>query len=203
MRAAIVALGLVACHRAEQPPATLVELLTSVTSAGPATRAQIIGAWKIDRDTWQRVTTDPYRGLYDDYVRAFDAAVPTLVTRLAHPGAIAVRPHFGGDPKLTLGQARARWAQPVQAPSEIAEIDGAPVDAVFVHEGTRWGVIVGIDTILREHASAMDPACAAFLERTTPKLCDDALWVVAEAALRGDRARFDHGCTLAANACRH
>lgn len=204
MRAASVACALVlaACHRAEPPPATLVELLTSVTTADPAARTQLVGSWKIARSTWQRVTTDPYRELYDDYAHAFDAAAPALVTRLAHPGAIAVRPHFAGDPKLTLGQARARWAQPVQAPSEIAEIDGAPVDAVFVHEGTRWGVIVGIETILRAHAKAMDPACAVLLERTTPKPCDDALWVVAEATLRGDRTRFDHGCTLAANACR-
>lgn len=205
MRAAGVALALAvaACHRAESPPATLAEVLTAVTSTDAATRAQIVGAWKLDRETWQRVTTDPYRRFYDDYAGAFDTAAPSLVARLSHSGAIVARPHFAGDPRLTLGQARARWAQPVQAPSEIAEIDGAPVDAVFVHEGTRWGVIVGIEVILRDHASALDPGCAALLERTTPKLCDDALWVVAEAALRGDRARFGHGCSLAANACRH
>ena len=198
----IDALGAAACHRAEPPSATLAELLTSVTTVDAATRERIVHAWKLDRETWQRVTTDPYRDLYADYARAFDAAEPILVTRVSHPGTIAVRPHFAGDPKLTLGQARARWAEPVQAPSEIAEIDGAPIDAVFVHEGTRWHVIVGIDAILRTHASAFDRGCAALLERTTSKLCDDALWVVAEAALRGDRARFDHGCALAANACR-
>jgi hypothetical protein len=201
MRFALVALlAIAACHR--EAPAKLDAYLGALAGADEATRRDAVRSWRIDEAAWQRLTTDPYRAAHADYARQFALAAPALVARLAHAGAISTRPHFAGDPRLTVGQARARWAQPVQAPSEIAELDGAPIDAVFVRDGDRWRVIVGIDAIVRERAAALDPTCAALFDALTPGTCADAAWVVAEAALRSDRPRFTRACAQATHLCR-
>lgn len=203
MRRALVALiAIAACHREAPVPAKLDAYLSTLAGADETTRRDAVASWRVDEAAWQRLTTDPYRAAYADYARQFALAAPALVARLAHAGAITTRPHFAGDPRLTAGQARARWAQPVQAPSEIAELDGAPIDAVFVRDGAAWRVIVGIDAIVRERAAALDPACAALFDALTPGPCADAAWVVAEAALRSDRARFARACAQATNLCR-
>ena len=204
MRLALVALLVaVACQReAPAPPATLAAYLMPLAGADEATRRAAVTSWKIDEAAWQHLTTDPYRTAYADYARQFAIAAPALVARFEHAGAITTRPHFAGDPRLTTGQARARWAQPVQAPSEVADLDGAPIDAVFVRDGDRWRAIVGVDAIIREHAAAMAPDCAALFDALTPGRCADAAWVVAEAALRADRPRFARACAQATNLCR-
>ena len=202
MRLVLVAALVAACHREAPAPATLEAYLSSLAGADEATRRDAVTSWKIDEAAWPRLTTDPYRAAYADYARQFALAAPALVARLAHRGAITTRPHFADDRRLTPGQARARWAQPVQAPSELAELAGAPIDAVFVRDGEHWRVIVGIDAIVRERAAALDPACAALFDALTPGVCADAAWVVAEAALRSDRPRFARACTQATHLCR-
>ncbi len=201
-RALLGALLAVACQRRPPAPATLATYLSSLAGADEPTRRAAVESWKIDEAAWPQLTTDPYRAAYADYARQFALAAPALVARLGRAGAITTRPHFAGDARLTRGQARARWAQPVQAPSEIADLDGAPIDAVFVTDGGTWHAIVGIDVIIRDRATAIDPACAALFDALTPGPCADAAWVVAEAAMRTDRARFARACVQAASVCR-
>jgi len=202
MRAAVLAALCVTACRGAAPPEALDGYLGGLAGADEANRRDAIADWKLDRAAWERVTTDPYRAAYADYARAFAVAAPALVARLAHAGTVTVRAHHAEDPRLTRGQARARWAQPIQAASQIADVDGAPIDAVFVRDGGHWRVIVGVDAIIHDRAAALDPACAAVLDAVVPGRCADAAWVVAEAALRDDRPRFDHACALAANLCR-
>lgn len=201
MRAIVLAALAVTACRDAAPPAGLDGYLGALAGADEASRTAAVAGWKLDAAGWARVTTDPYRAVYADYARAFDAAAPALVTRLAHGGAVHVRPHFAGDPKLTVGQARARWAQPVQAPSEVADLDDGPLDAVFVRDEGSWRIIVGIDVIVRARAARWDPDCGALLGQQIAGRCADAAWVIAEAALREDRGRFDHACTLARSLC--
>lgn len=205
MRRALIALLTVCACQREAPapvPVTLEAYLTRLAGADEPTRRAAVASWKIDPAAWQHLTTDPYRAAYADYARQFALATPALIARLARTGAITTRPHFAGDPRLTPGQARARWAQPVQAPSEVAELGGAPIDAVFVTDAGAWRAIVGVDAIIRERATAMAPACAALLDAITPGPCADAAWVVAEAALRADRPRFARACVQATSVCR-
>ena len=201
MRLAVLAMFLVACQRDAPAPTTLAEYLTRLAGAGEDTRSAAVESWKIDEAAWQHLTTDPYRGAYADYAQQFATATPALVERLAHAGTITTRAHFADDPKLTLGQARARWAQPVQAPSQIADLDGAPIDAVFVNDGGHWRVIVGIDAVIKNRTAALAPGCAKLFDALTPGPCTDAAWGIAEAALRGDRSRLSRACAQATNLC--
>jgi hypothetical protein len=203
MRPALLALIVLiaACRDAPPARATLGEYLGTLAGADAATRAREVAAWQLDGATWQRTVVATYAVVHGDYARAFETAAPALVAQLATRGAITTRPHFAGDLKLTLGQAQARWALPVQYPSEIAELDGVALDAVFLHDGQRWRAITGIDGVLRAKAAAFDPACAAHLRISTSKKCSEVGWVIADAALRADRPRFDHACSLAANLC--
>lgn len=180
---------------------TLAEYLGTIAGADEATRTLEVATWQLDRATWERTVVATYAGVHAEYTRAFQAAAPALVAKLAPRGTIATRPHFAGDPKLTRGQAHTRWALPVQYPSEIAELDGVPIDAVFVRDGDRWRAIAGLDTVIRAKAAAADPACAARLDVATSGRCIEVGWVIAEAAIRGDTARFAHACTLASNLC--
>lgn len=200
LRVALIVL-IAACRDAPPPRATLAEYLGALAGADDATRAREVASWQLDRATWERTVVATYAGVHDDYTRAFAAAAPALVAQIATRQPITTRPHFAGDPKLTLGQAHARWALPVQYPSEIAELDGAALDAVFLHDGARWRAIVGIDGVLRAKAAAIDPACAAYLGATPSRKCSEVGWVIADAALRSDRPRFAHACSLASNLC--
>ena len=103
--------------------------------------APAVSIEKLDEPAWRQIVVDPYRELYADYARAFDAAAPALRAQLAGPGALAMRPHFAGDPALTPDQAVTRWALPVLFDSRIATKAGAPVDAVFVRTGDRKSVV--------------------------------------------------------------
>jgi hypothetical protein len=202
----IVVTGAACRDAAEQaPPApprrALAEYLGSVAGIDEASRTLEVSTWVLDRATWDRTVVASYRGLHADYLRAFEAAAPDLVARLATRGAIATRPHYAGDARLTLGQARARWALPVQYPSEVADLDGVPINAVFVRDGDHWRAIVGVDGVLRARAAAIDPACAAHLDLVRSKACSDVGWVIADAALQADTKRFAHACSLAATLC--
>lgn len=203
--AAVALLVLTAACRDPMPPppvrATLAEYLGTIAGTDEATRTLEIATWQLDRDTWERTVVATYAGVHADYLHAFQTAAPALNAVLAHRGTITTRPHFAGDPKLTLGQAHTRWALPVQYPSEIAELDGTPLDAVFVRDGDRWRAISGLDLVIRAKAAAIDPACAARLDVATSGQCIEVGWVIADAALRADTARFAHACSLASNLC--
>lgn len=175
-------------------PAELPDQLQTATE-------QTVRSWRFDRAAWERTVVEPYRGLYDDYARAFDAAVPALVATLSRRGVITTRAHFAGDPRLTRGQAHARWALPVLFPSQVAELDGTAIDLVFVRDGNRWLAITGIDAILRARTSELAPACTGYLDTTTLPACRDVGWMVADAAVRADRARLERACRLAASVC--
>ncbi len=143
MRALVVLAAAAACTNDPAPaPAiptdSLAGYLGGVAAADTAARAREIASWKLDRTAWDRTVIATYRDQYADYARAFDAAGAAFVTQLARGGEITTRAHFAGDPRLTVGEARARWALPVQYPSEVAEIGGAPIDAFAV--GTRVGM---------------------------------------------------------------
>lgn len=205
MRSIAAILLVAACREPAPPPpparATLADYLATIAGTDEATRTLEIATWELDRPAWERTVVATYRGVHAEYVRAFEAAAPALIAQLATRSAITTRAHYAGDSELTLGQAHARWALPVQYPSEIAELDGVALDAVFVRDGDRWRAIAGIDTVIRAKAAAIDPACAAHLDARTSGPCIEVGWVIAEAALRTDRPRFAHACSLASNLC--
>jgi hypothetical protein len=156
---------------------------------------------KLDEPAWRQIVVDPYRDLYADYARAFEAAAPALRAQLASPGEVVMRPHFAGDPALTPDQRVTRWALPVLFDSRVATKAGAPIDAVFVRSGDRWRAIVGLDGILRARISALDPGCAALVGRTEPASCRQVGWEIANAALRTERDRITRVCSLARALC--
>lgn len=201
----LVALGMIAMLGCREPtPAArvgLAEHLTSVVGGEPARVATTVARWKLDRASWDVVIVEPYRAAYADYERTFDAAAPALVTQLARGGAVTTRGHFTGDPRLTRGQARARWAVPVQFPSEVAEVDGAALDVVFVRTRTGWGAITGIDALIDARIEVQQPGCAAHLATVRDDACGKIVWTVADAALRADPPRLARACALAANVC--
>ncbi|MFN0247357.1 MAG: hypothetical protein ACKV2T_10755 [Kofleriaceae bacterium] len=163
-------------------------------------------AWKLAREEWIKVVSDPFRGAYEDYVRAFDAALPALEVqirdaRAAGKSRLMTRQHYAGDPQLTRGQARARWALPVQAPAQVALLDEVPLDAVFVRAGDAYKALVGIDTIVIDRTRALDATCARYLETLGEKTCQTIGWEIADAALRGDKARLGHSCSIAKGLC--
>jgi hypothetical protein len=135
-------------------------------------------------------------------VREFDAIAPALQTQLGRSrGAIEIRDHFADDPKLTRGQARTRWALPVMAKASVVMIADAPVDAVFIEDGGRWRAIVGLDRVVTAHVERLDPACAARIDGASSLRCRNVAWQVADAALRNERERFAHACSLAVTLC--
>lgn len=196
------ALILAACSK--PAPHAAPELAQYLNDLSGTDARATIATWKLTRAEWDRVTVEPYRGLYEEYARAFDA--DKLAAQLARKHSVLARAHFAGDTTATHGQAMTRWALPTLAPSRVAELAGRPpepIDAVFVDVGGRWKAIVGIDAIVRRHVAALDPACAEALTRIDPAggRCIETAWAVADAALREDRARFTHACGLAANLC--
>jgi len=192
-------------RRSEVKPVEIGSLeayLASVARADEAARQREIARWQFDEPAWRRTVVEPYRTLHAEYVAAWNAAMPSLVARLAAPGTIETRPHFAGDPRLTPAQARARWALPVGFASQVASQGGVPIDLVFVRDGDRWRAITGLDRIIRSHVAALDTTCASVLDLAAPPpRCRDLAWEIADAALRTDRARFAHACSLAASHC--
>ncbi len=203
----LVLLALVACH--DPPPveklgtpAELAEYLRTVAGADLETRTREVTGWILDETTWSRDLVDPFRSLYNEYVKAFDAQVPGMVARLASLGPVTARRHFAGDPKLLPSQIRTRWAVPVQFPSAVAELGGQPIEAVFIHDGGHWRALLGLDQLVVAHVAALDPACAKRLVLAGPAgRCTEVAWLVADSALRGQPERFAHACQLASTLC--
>jgi hypothetical protein len=164
--------------------------------------AAAVASWKLSAQGWERVTTDPYRREYSYYRNFFETNAAELAAQLGAGGQIATRAHYAGDDTLTGGQARARWAQPVQAPSEVATIGGKPLDAVFVRDDGGWRVIVGVDRLVYERVAAHDIACARRVSGSRSGPCGNAAWVAAEAALKNDMTRLHSSCAQLANLCR-
>ncbi len=201
-----VILVLAACGRSAAPtPGTADDLaayLQPIAGAEEPLRRHVIAGWVLDEATWNTTIVEPYRALWADYARGFDAASAPLVAQLAHAGAVTTRRHFAGDPRLTRAQARMRWAVPVQYPSMVAELAGEPIDAVFVFDGASWRVLAGLDELLLARARSLDPVCADRLARAGPvDRCTEVAWAIADAALRDDRERFAHACALAISVC--
>jgi hypothetical protein len=202
---AIVCL-LIGCRSELAPPAgsadDLARYLRGVTAMDATTRATEISGWMIDEARWRRIVVSADHELWRDYVRAFDDAAPSLAAQLGGAGEITTRRHYAGDPRLTRSQGRLRWAVPVLYPSMVAELAGRPVDTVFVHDGTRWRALAGLDAVVLARARALDAACAERLALAGPTgRCTEVGWLVADAAVRGDLARFARGCGLAATLC--
>lgn len=201
MRLALVLAMLAACGNKPAADDSLATYLATVAAGDQAARTAAVASWRLSPDGWAAVTTDPYRGEYEYYRDFFEAHAAALVTQLGTGGPIATRVHLAGDPQLTMGQARARWAQPVQAPSEIATIGGAPLDVVFVRADGGWRAIAGIDMLIIERVSAHEVACANVMLNARTGQCVNAAWVVAEAALRKDVRRLQHACAQLASLC--
>lgn len=206
MRALALAF-LIAC-KAQQPqpvagsPEALAVYLRGVVGTDEATRQHAVTGWILDEAAFDRIIVSPYKQLWKDYAAHFDAVMPALVTRLAKAGAITTRRHYAGDPRLTNAQVRVRWALPVQYPSVVAELDGAPIDTVFVWDGSGWRVLAGVDDLLLQRVRALDGHCADLLLKSgPPNHCTEVGWFVGDTALKGDPAGFARACQLAANVC--
>ncbi|MDB4954463.1 MAG: hypothetical protein JWO36_2032 [Myxococcales bacterium] len=199
-------LTIASCHTdptvAQGTADDLAVYLRGVARLDTAAREREVSTWIADEATWRRAIVEPYRALWPDYMRSFDARVPALVARLGTAGAITTRRHYAGDARGTLAQGRLRWAEPVQAPSYVAELAGAPIDTVFIFDGAHWRVLAGLDEIVLAHVKSLDRACGGLVELAGALgPCTEVGWVIADAALRADDVRFAHACKLAATLC--
>ncbi|MFT3696870.1 MAG: hypothetical protein QM831_27255 [Kofleriaceae bacterium] len=198
---------LVACKAPPEPivrgsPEDLAVYLRTLAGADEATRKHEVATWIMGDAAWGRDIVDPYRGLYAEYRKQFDSAAAPIIDQLRVPGEITARRHFAGDRRLLNSQARLRWSVPVQFPSAVAELAGKPIDAVFIHDGTKWRALLGLDGILMAHVEAMNADCAKLLANAGPSgKCTEVGWLVADTALRGDQERFAHACALATTLC--
>jgi len=225
-----LALALAACRRAPAgpPPGSADDLAAYLgrLAADPEAAARELPRWPLDRALWQRTVVEPYRARWEELAPA--ARLRALAGQL-RPGAVTVRRHYADDPRLTPGQLWQRWALPPLYPSFVAELDGRPLDAVFLHDGARWRTLAGLDDLIYARVHALDPSCAAFLLAVTASHdCASGAWAVADAALRAppptpppipsptpptpeplppaapapaDRDRFGRTCHIAANLC--
>jgi hypothetical protein len=198
----------VACRGSGPPPPppgsadALRAYLSTVAGADEATRRHEVGSWILDEATWRATVVPAYAPLWADYARDYDAASAPLVGQLATRGLVTARRHYAGDLRLTPSEGRVRWALPVQYPSMVAELGGTPIDAVFVWDGSRWRVLVGVDEIVIARVRARDAACADRVARAGPaNECTAVSWAIADSALRDDAAGFAHGCDLAVTLC--
>jgi hypothetical protein len=155
-----------------------------------------VAAWRLSRSTWDRVVVVPFRELYDAYAAEYPAHLGRNaegLTHLARP--IAPRPHFAGDPKLTLDEAVTRWIVPTMFPSQV--VDG--LDAVFVEEDHRFYAFTGIAEVI---AKQLPPPCRPLLARVGPPgRCGDAMWQHVVDTLRRNPAAAEHSCRLAQALC--
>jgi len=183
-------------------PEALASYLATVVGADAATRQRAAESWLVPPARWDATLVAVYRPLYAEYRRAFAAALPALVDRLARPGEVAARRHFAGDLRLTPAEARDRWALPTLFPSLVAEAGGAPIDAVFLADGATWRALVGLDAVVLARVAALDPGCARNLALAGPPgHCTDVGAAIADTALRTDPALRNDGDPLA-HVCR-
>ncbi len=202
-RALSVLAAAAACGRSPAPaPATadgLAAYIAHLAAGDPADAARELARWPLDRALWRRTLVEPYRDLWDELspggrLRALGGEL--------RPGAVTARRHYAGDPRLTPGQLWQRWALPPLYPSFVVEIDGRPLDTVFLHDGVRWRALAGLDERIRARVDALEPGCAAHLAGVVRSAgCASTGWAVADAALRKDRDQLVRACRLAANHC--
>ena len=206
MRALALAF-LIACKSQPAPPPAgspeaLAAYLRTVAGTDEAARQHAVTGWILDEAAFDRIIVPSYQPLWKDYAAQFDEKLPPLVAKLASHGTITTRRHYAGDPRLTNAQVRVRWALPVQYPSVVAELDGTPIDTVFVWDGSGWRVLAGVDDLLLQRVRALDPHCADLLLKSGPSNhCTEVGWFVADTALKADQAGFARACKLAANVC--
>jgi len=219
-RIALAALAaLAACRRAPAPPPGTAEdlaaYLAGLAAGDPEAAARELARWPLDRALWQRTVVGPYRAVWDQL--APEGRLRALRGELRR-GAVTARRHYAGDPRLTPGQFWQRWALPPLYPSFVVEIDGRPLDTVFLHDGVRWRALAGLDELIAARVRTLDPGCAALLDGVIASAaCASACWAVADAALRigarggpspgeqpGEHDRrdpFARSCRIAANLC--
>lgn len=212
MKLRIVTLALVIACNAPPPapvpgsPRDLAAYLAAVAGTDRETRAREVATWLVPEATWDRTLMPPYRALYADYAANFSARAAALVDALAPLAPVTARRHYAGDRELTLAEARLRWALPVQYPSAVADIGGAPIDAVFLYDGEHWRALAGVDELVLARVRALDATCAVELARAGPldgalRHCSEVGALVASAALRGARAELARACGLANTLC--
>jgi len=199
--AAIAALA--ACGRAPAPaPGTADDLaayLAGLAAGDPDEAARELARWPLDRALWRRTLVEPYRALWDEI--APGERLRALRGELRR-GAVTARRHYAGDPRLTPGQLWQRWALPPLYPSFVVEIDGRPLDTVFLHDGVRWRALAGLEERIDARVRALDPGCAADLAGVIGSTdCASAGWAVADAALRNNPDQFARTCRLTAILC--
>jgi hypothetical protein len=178
--------ALAACDRAPAPRLAtaddLAAYISDLAASDPDAAARELARWPLDRALWQRTLVEPYRALWDEL--APEGRLRALRGELRR-GAVTARRHYADDPRLTPGQLWQRWALPTLYPSFVVEIDGRPLDAVFLHDGVRWRALAGLDELILARVRALDPGCATHLAGVVASAdCASASWAVAEAALR-------------------
>lgn len=181
-------------------PDGLARYLATVARLPADARAREVASWQLDRPTWDRSIAAPFRGLYADYAARFPRATAPLADAL-HPGVFAARRHFASDPRGTTGQELVRWALPIVYPSAVVELDGHALDVVFVFDGARWRALAGLERAIADAVATLDPTCTYALEHARTPACSEVGYVVASAALGGDRAAFARACVLATRRC--
>jgi hypothetical protein len=201
-----IALLVVACNA---PPPTpkpgsadeLAEHLRGIAGADRPARERAVASWVVPEATWNRTIVAPWRSLYGEYIAGYAAAEQPMLDALASLDPVAARRHYAGDRALTIGEARLRWALPVQYPSMVATIGGRELDAVFIYDGA-WRALIGVDALVMAHVRARDASCAADLDRIGPLgHCNEIGFVVAAAALRGGGPELTRACHMAASMC--
>ncbi len=202
----VVLAALVACNA---PPTTpkpgsadeLAQYLKTIAGEDAATRARAIASWRLPEASWDRTIVSPWKSLYGEYIAGYAVAEHPIQDALASLDPVAVRRHYAGDRALTIGEARLRWALPVQYPSMVATIGGRELDAVFIYDG-QWRALLGVDALVMARVRALDASCAANLDRIGPLgHCNEIGFVVAAAALRGGGPELTRACHMAASMC--
>ncbi|HSD87367.1 MAG TPA: hypothetical protein VLB44_07625 [Kofleriaceae bacterium] len=191
MRALAIVIVVAACSRPAPRPddEDLARYLRRVATLDGTSRREEVAKWRLAHRSFDRLVVVPFRDAYDGYDAHFAEHVAELATSI--PATPAVRRHFAGDPRLSPSQGRLRWALPVMYPSYVA--DG--IDTVFVRVEDHWYVLAGLDDAVLDRARTLDPACTARLAGPVT----DFTWMIADAALRGDRERFARACQLVRN----
>jgi hypothetical protein len=190
MRGVLIIIVVAACSRPAPRPddEDLARYLRHVAALDGTSRRAEIATWHLDRATFDRIVVVPFRDAYDGYSAQFAEHVAELAASV--PASPSVRRHFAGDKALSTSQGRLRWVLPVMYPSYV--VDG--IDTVFLRVEDHWYVLAGLDDAVLARARALDPSCATRLAGPVT----DLTWMIADAALRGDRERLARACKLAA-----
>lgn len=202
MRVVACLLLVAACNKPATDDPDLATYLTRVSRLDAAARAEVVAGWRLTRAEFEKLVVVPFQSQWFQYATHFDELAPALAAQLDHPGTITARKHVAGDRALTPSQGRLRWVVPIQYPSMVAGLAGAPIDTVFVRVAGHWRSLSGLDEEVLSRARSLDPTCGDRLATAGPPTkCTEIAWVVADAAMRGQTDRFAHACKLAAASC--